>query len=158
MTTETPPTTRTHVRGASGGPVLRVLPKVVLGTAATTTLVALAALVVTGPEAALAAALAGLLVVGVFSFGVLTLAWVVRLLPAASLVVALVTYAAQLALVLVVVMALAEAETFAAPSVRGWLAAALVVGTTTWVVAHLWLASRQRIPVYDLPDPEVRDA
>jgi ATP synthase protein I len=97
-------------------------------------------------------------VVGVFSFGVLTLAWVVRLLPAASLVVALVTYAAQLALVLVVVMALAEAETFAAPSVRGWLAAALVVGTTTWVVAHLWLASRQRIPVYDLPDPEVRDA
>jgi ATP synthase protein I len=158
MTTETPPTTRTDVRGASGGAVLRVLPKVVLSTVATTTLVALAALVVTGPAAALAAAVAGLLVVGVFSFGVLTLAWVVRLLPAASLVVALVTYAAQLALVLVVVMALAEAETFAAPPVRGWLAGALMVGTTTWVVAHLWLASRQRIPVYDLPDPEVRDA
>lgn len=158
MTTETPPPTRTPVRGASGGPVLRVLPKVVLGVVATTAVVVLAAVVVTGPDAALAAAVAGLLVIGVFSFGVLTLAWVVRLLPAASLVVALVTYAAQLALVLVVVMAIADAEAFAAPAVRGWLAGALVVATTTWVVAHLWLASRQRIPVYDLPDPEVRDA
>lgn len=158
MTTETPRTTRTPVRSASGAPVLRVLPKVAASAVAATAVVVVAGLVVTGADAALAAAAGGLLVVGVFAFGVLTLAWVVRLLPSASLLVALVTYATQLALVLLVVTALGDAEPFAAPAVRAWLAAALVAATVTWVVAHLWLASRQRIPVYDLPDPGVSDA
>ena len=158
MTTETRTTTRTAVRTPSGAPVLRVLPKVVLWTSAASALVAVAALVVTGADAGLAAVLGGLLVVAVFSFGVVTLAWVVRMLPTASLVVALVTYATQLALVLLVVLAIADAEIFAEAPVRGWLAAALVAATTTWGVAHLWLASHQRIPVYDLPDPGVSDA
>lgn len=158
MTTETPRTTRTPVRSASGAPVLRVLPKVVASAVAATAVVVVAGLVVTGADAALAAAAGGLLVVGVFAFGVLTLAWVVRLLPSASLLVALVTYATQLALVLLVVTALGDTEPFAAPAVRAWLAGALVAATVTWVVAHLWFASRQRIPVYDLPDPGVSDA
>lgn len=158
MTTETPRTTRTPVRSASGAPVLRVLPKVVASAVAATAVVVVAGLVVTGTDAALAAAAGGLLVVGVFAFGVLTLAWVVRLLPSASLLVALVTYATQLALVLLVVTALGDTEPFAAPAVRAWLAGALVAATVTWVVAHLWFASRQRIPVYDLPDPGVSDA
>lgn len=158
MTTETRRTTRTPVRSTSGAPVLRVLPKVVLSAVSATAAVSLAALALSGSAALAAALVGGLLVVGVFAFGVLTLAWVVRLLPSASLLVALVTYATQLVLVLLVVTALADVEAFSAPAVRGWLAGALVAATVTWVVAHLWLASRQRIPVYDLPDPGVSDA
>jgi ATP synthase protein I len=132
----------------------RVLVIVVTATALTAGL----AVILTGPDGALAAAVGGLVALAVLAFGVLALAAVVRILPAASLVVALVTYAAQLAGLLVVFGALSESPAFAEPAVRGWLAGGLVVGTVSWVTAHLVLAVRQRIPVYDLPDPGVSDA
>jgi ATP synthase protein I len=71
---------------------------------------------------------------------------VAAVLPAASLLLALVTYAFQLA---VLTMALAVVARVADRTVTGWAAGALAAVTVVWTGCHLVLALRRRIPVYD---------
>jgi hypothetical protein len=68
------------------------------------------------------------------------------------LLLALVTYAFQLA---VLTMALAVVARVADRTVTAWAAGALAAVTVVWTGCHLVLALRRRIPVYDLP---VREA
>ena len=87
----------------------------------------------------------------VFALGVAAVGFVARLLPGASLLVALMTYALQLLVLALVVAAIDGADLSAETLARGWFAAAVIAVTLTWVVGQLVAATRQRIPVYDTP-------
>ncbi len=142
-------TTESKQDTTSGGSVL-------LGAAASALLVGAAAILVgalvSGTSAAYGALAGTLLVVAVFGFGSFTVNAVAGLLPAASLLVALLTYTLQ-----VVAMALAFAVLQRSGLLddaldRRWLAGAVIVGTFGWLLAQIVLAARTRIPVYELTD------
>ena len=84
-----------------------------------------------------------------FTLGVAVVGFVARLLPSASLLVALMTYVLQLLVLALVVAAIDGADLGAETLSRGWFAAAVIAVTLTWVVGQLVAATRQRIPVYD---------
>ena len=117
---------------------------------ASAVLVAVAA-VVHGGEAAAAAAVGAGLVLLVVSFGTLSLHVVASAMPAMSLLVALVTYVTQLAIVLLVFLAITRGDVFSSDQARGWLAASMVLATVVWTAAHLVLTARERAPYFDLP-------
>lgn len=146
MTTEAARTPRDHRGGPAtvlGGAALGSL---VLGLAAT----GVGALV-DGSAAAYGALAGTALVVVVFAFGSATVHAVAGLLPAASLVVALLTYALQLLVVLVVLSALDGSGLVGETLSRGWLAGAVICGALGWSFVQVALATRVRIPVYELP-------
>lgn len=147
MTTES----RASTRRSSLVPGVRVVARAAGLTAlAGALLVALAALV-HGGEAAAAAAVGAALVLLVVSFGTLSLHVVASAMPTASLLVALVTYATQLAIVLLVFLAITRGDVFSGDQARGWLAAGMVLATVVWTAAHLVLTARERAPYFDLP-------
>jgi ATP synthase protein I len=150
MTTETPrETARARRDGGSA-----VLVGAGLGTVAAGLLATLAGALVDGAPAAYGALVGAALVVVVFAFGSATVHAVAGLLPAASLVVALLTYALQLLVVLVVLSALDGSGAVGDTLSRGWLAGAVVVGALAWTFVQVALATRVRIPVYELPEPD----
>ncbi len=106
--------------------------------------------VVEGSAAAYGAAVGAGIAAAVFLLGSLLVNVVAGLAPSASLLVALLTYALQVVLMAVVFAALSRASAFSEPTARVWLAASVIAATVTWMVAHIWFATRQRIPLYDL--------
>lgn len=150
MTTETPrDTARTRRDGGSA-----VLVGAGLGTLVAGLLATLVGAVAGGSPAAYGALVGTALVVVVFALGSATVHAVAGLLPAASLVVALLTYLLQLLLVLVVLSALDGSGAVGDTLSRGWLAGAVIVGTLAWTFVQVALATRVRIPVYELPAEE----
>ncbi|WKN47333.1 hypothetical protein [Nocardioides sp. Arc9.136] len=146
MTTETPrETARTRRDGGTAVLLGAALGTVVAGLAA-----AAVGALVDGSPAAYGALVGSALVVVVFAFGSATVHAVAGLLPAASLVVALLTYALQLLVVLVVLSALDASGAVDDTLSRGWLAGAVICGALAWTFVQVALASRVRIPVYDL--------
>ncbi|GAA1938877.1 hypothetical protein [Nocardioides hwasunensis] len=109
------------------------------------------AALVHGAEPAAAAAVGAALVTLVVSFGTASLHVVASAMPTASLLVALVTYLTQLAIVLLVFLAITRGDLFASVASRGWLAASMVLATLVWTASHLVLTARQRVPYFDLP-------
>ena len=105
---------------------------------------------VEGSEAAYGAAVGAGIAAAVFLLGSLLVNIVAGLVPTASLLVALLTYVLQVVLMAVVFAALSQASAFEDATPRAWLAAGVITATLTWVVAHIWFATRQRIPLYDL--------
>ena len=139
MTTESKHSTRSGsspLLGALGSGVVAVL--LLVGAAA----------VVDGRPAVLGALVGGVLTLLVFALGVGLVSLVARLLPPASLLVALMTYVLQL-LVLGVCVGAIDASVDAATLSRGWFAAAVIAVTALWVVGQLVAATRQRIPAYE---------
>lgn len=148
--------TRPAGGGASAGPALASGLKV-LGAAAAGGIVAggltvLVAAAVSGGEAARLALIGAAIAVGVFAFGAFCVHVASALVPSAALLVALVTYAGQLVLVFAIFISLTREGGPADGPYRGWLAAAVVVCTLAWLVVQLVVATRQRIPLYDLPE------
>lgn len=143
MTTES-----THTTPFRGGSVL-------LGAAAAALVVGLATVLVgalAGGTAAAFGALAGtLLVVAVFALGAGAVHLVAGVLPAASLLVALLTYTLQVVAMALVFAALSGSGLLDSVLHRAWLAGAVIGGTVAWLVAQVVLTSRLRIPAYDLP-------
>lgn len=131
-----------------GGPVLLGA----AGAALVAGLVAILAGAVVGGSPAAYGALAGaLLVVAVFGFGSGVVHVVAGLVPAASLLVALLTYTLQVVAMAVVLVSLETSGLLDDALDRRWLAGAVIVGTLAWLAAQVVLASRLRIPAYDLP-------
>lgn len=147
MTTES----RATPRRSSLVPGVRVVVRAAALTVLAGVLLVVLAAVVHGAEAAAAAAVGAGLVVVVVSFGTLSLHVVASAMPTASLLVALVTYATQLAIVLLVFLAITRGEAFSGDQARGWLAAGMVLATVVWTAAHLVLTARERAPYFDLP-------
>ena len=111
-------------------------------------LVVLAALT-SGRPGVVGVAAGGVLTLAVFTLGVAVVGFVARLLPGASLLVALMTYVLQLLVLALVVAAIDGADLGAETLSRGWFAAGVIAVTLTWVAGQLVAATRQRIPVYD---------
>jgi ATP synthase protein I len=150
MTTESKPGTRTGLSpllGAVGAGAVAVLVLVV------------AASVTDGRPAVVGAAAGGVLTLVVFAFGIAVVGAVARLMPSASMLVALMTYALQLLVLALCVVAIDRADVGAETLSRGWFAAGVISVTLLWLVGQLVAATRQRIPVYDTTtEPAAADA
>ena len=147
MTTES----RAITSRSSLVPGARVVVRAAALTGLAGALLVVVAAVVHGGEAAAAAAVGAGLVLLVVSFGTLSLHVVASAMPAMSLLVALVTYVTQLAIVLLVFLAITRGDVFSSDQARGWLAASMVLATVVWTAAHLVLTARERAPYFDLP-------
>ncbi|WP_457206551.1 hypothetical protein [Nocardioides sp. P5_C9_2] len=141
MTTESKQDTR---RGASP-----LLGAATAGLVLVVLLVVLAGLL-DGSAGALGAAAGGVLALAVFATGTAVVQTVAQVMPAASLLVALMTYILQVVLMGAVAVALSGSGLVGEDLSRGWFAGAIIAVTATWMVAQVWLVGRQRIPVYDL--------
>jgi hypothetical protein len=131
---------------------------VLLGAAAVST-VACGVLVVAGALLAGSAAAYGALVgaglaLAVFLGGALTVDAVAARVPAASLLVALLTYTLEVVVMAVVFVGLSGSGLLGETLARGWLGAGVIATTLVWLLAQVALSSRVRIPVYDLPAGE----
>lgn len=122
-----------------------------LGALALGVLVAVVGGVVAGSPAAYGALVGAVLAVGVMAFGSSTVHVVAGLVPGASLLFALLTYALQLLVVLAVLAGLDGVAGPGEPLARGWLAGTLIGTVLGWLVVQVFLATRARIPVYDEP-------
>jgi ATP synthase protein I len=116
-------------------------------------LVALAA-VLTGPSGALGALIGTGLVATVFTFGAVAVGLVALVAPAASLLVALLTYTLQVVLVGMVYVGLSSGGALDGPVDARWLSAAVIACTLAWTATQITVTVRSRQPVYDLPSQQ----
>lgn len=110
-----------------------------------------------GPDAARGAAIGGVLAVGVFSFGAFTVDVVSRLLPAASLMVAMMTYTLQVVLMLAAFVALTRSGQLDAQIDRDWLAGTIIAGAMVWMLVQVRLATTARIPAFEPTSEQVAE-
>lgn len=141
MTTESKPGPRTGLTPLLGA--------VAAGVVAVIGLVIAAALI-DGRAAVVGAAAGGVLTLVVFALGIGVVGAVARLMPAASLLVALMTYALQLLVLAVCITAIDRAGVDDETLARGWFAAGVIAVTLLWIVGQVVAATRQRIPVYEI--------
>jgi ATP synthase protein I len=125
-----------------------LLAAVAAGAVAVLVLVVAASLT-EGRPAVVGAAAGGVLTLVVFALGIAVVGFVARLLPAASLLVALMTYTLQLLVLAPCVAAIERAGVGAETLSRGWFAAGVIAVTLLWLAGQLVAATRQRIPLYD---------
>jgi ATP synthase protein I len=116
-------------------------------------LVALGA-VLTGPSGAVGALIGTGLVASVFAFGAVAVGLVALVAPAASLLVALLTYTLQVVLVGLVYVGLSSGGALDGPVDARWLSAAVIACTLAWTTTQIAVTLRARQPVYDLPSHE----
>jgi ATP synthase protein I len=142
MTTETNQVTRYQgsrvLLGATAGSLVAGLGLTVVG--------ALSA----GSSAASGALVGTALAVLVFAGGSFVVDEVARVMPAASLLVALLTYTLQVLAMGLAFAALSRSGALDESLDRTWLAGAVIAGTAGWLVLQVVLATRVRIPVYEL--------
>jgi ATP synthase protein I len=115
--------------------------------------VALVGLAVDGVHALYAGLAGAVATVVVLALGALAVDVVARIMPAASLMLALLTYVCQL---LFLTVALAAVVGSADEDVTRWAAGGLIAVTLAWTVAHVVLATHRRIAVYDVALPSER--
>lgn len=145
MTTETRPVTRDWGTAA--------LVKTTLATALLGLGVTVVGALAVGSAAAYGAAMGTALVVAVFGFGTFTVNAVAALMPAASLMVALLTYTLQLVAMALAFVSLSKSGLFDETVDRTWLGCTVIACTLMWTMVQLVLSTSRRIPIYDLPDP-----
>jgi ATP synthase protein I len=143
MTTESKQDTRPGASVLLGAAAAAFLAGVVM------TLVAWA---VSDATAVRSVVLSTLLVVVVIGFGVFVLNTVASVMPGATVLVALVTYALQLVVMAAVVLQLVRSGMMVDTLDRRWFGGGVAVATLAWMVAQVVAATRARIPVYDLPE------
>ncbi len=153
--------TTTHPTGPRSGPgggTTRLL----LRAAATTALLgllgaAVAALVAGGPGA-VGVLVGTTLAVVVLLGGSLAVDAVAGVLPAASLLVALLTFALQVLVVLLVLLALERSGSLGVAVDRTWLGVTVIVATLLWLAVQVRLHVTTRVPVWDTPAGEAAEA
>lgn len=118
--------------------------------AAAVVVVAVVASLSDGRPGVVGATTGGVLTLAVFALGIAAVGFVARLVPGASMLVALMTYLLQLLVLALVVTAIDRSGVGPGTLSRGWFAAGVIVVTLAWLVGQLVAATRQRMPVYDL--------
>ncbi len=98
------------------------------------------AALVAGSAAAWGVTVGAVVVVVVFGFGMSITHAVAALSPALSLLVALMTYALQLVLLVVALLALERSGLLATTLDRGWVGGTIIVGTLVWSSALVRVA------------------
>ncbi len=143
MTTATPGYTPTR-RGAS-----------IIGPLVSTGLIGGSAVVlgalVSGSAAASGAAIGTLMVCLFFAFGAVVLGAVAKIAPAASLLIALLTYTLKVVLIGLVFVGLSSSGALERSVDARWLAGAVIACTLVWLIAQIVVTTRTRQPIYDLP-------
>jgi len=121
--------------------------------AAVTTVVGVLMVVVaalTGGAPASYGALVGTAIaVVVFSFGAFAVDAVARLMPVASLLVAMLTYTMQVLLMLLVFVGLNRSGVLDADVDREWLGGSIIVAVLAWTFAQLIASAKARILAYE---------
>jgi hypothetical protein len=107
-----------------------------------------------GTAAAYGALVGTLVAVGVFAFGAFAVDAVARLMPVASLLVAMVTYTFQVVVMALVFVAVNRAGLLESTLDREWLGGAIILGALTWSFVQVWATSSARIPAFE--DPAAR--
>ncbi|WP_372727674.1 hypothetical protein [Nocardioides sp.] len=148
--TERPPKMTTeskHDRRESGVAVLlgAALATLVIGLLAT-----LLGAVVSGGAAAAGALVGALIALTVFAFGSFVVNAVAGLLPSAALLVAVLTYALQVLMMGLVFIVISGSGLLDSTLDRRWLGGTIIAGALVWISAQVALATRRRIPAYDL--------
>jgi ATP synthase protein I len=133
----------------------------VLRTAAVVALVLLAligAAALVDRQAAYGAAVGAGVVLAVLGGGSAAVSVVARILPGASLLFALLTYTLQVVVLLTVFAGLDDAGLLDGSIDRRWLSGTVITGTLIWILVQILVATRARIPAYDVastpPSPE----
>ncbi len=150
MTTETTPARRARSRPRGTG----ILVAAALAASGSGVVLAVVGGAVSGSAAALGAVVGTGLAVAVFALGSFSVDVVAGQLPAASLLVAVLTYTLQVALMWLALVALSRSGLLGGALADTWLVAGVIAATAVWLGAQLLLATRARIPAYDLPDPD----
>ncbi|QCW50531.1 hypothetical protein FE634_09115 [Nocardioides dongxiaopingii] len=148
MTTATTPPhreARPHGVAALG---IAVLAGSVCGAAA-----ALLGLALDGSAGALGALVGAGVTLLVLATGFAVVDLVAGLMPAASLMVAVLTYTLQLGLLALLLVALGRAENLEATMSPPWFAVGVIAVALAWTVCLVVHATRARIPLYDEPAP-----
>ena len=148
MTTTARPSTGQPPRGTS-----QVLLKAGLCVAVAVAVVTVLGGVRDGSAGALGALSGGSLALCFLLFGSLVVETATRMAPQTAIVVALMTYTLQVALVALVFVTLKSSGAVDSTLSAGWLAAGVVVATVAWTVGQLVAASRARVLAYDIELP-----
>jgi ATP synthase protein I len=143
MTTATPGPSNAALAPGVRGAALAVL---AVGLVA----VATAALISTS-AAVLGAAIGALMVLVFFAFGAVTVNAVASVMPAASLLVALLTYTLEVVALALVFVGLSSSGLLDDEVDRTWLGLTAIASTLAWTTAQIIGAVRARQPAYDLP-------
>lgn len=113
----------------------------------------LLAALVSGPSAALGAGIGVAMVCVFFGFGTVVLGVVATIAPAASLLVALLTYTLKVVLMGLVFLALSRSGALDGAVDERWLAGAVIACTLAWLTCQIFFSMRSREPLYDLSAP-----
>ncbi len=105
-----------------------------------------------GSDAAFGALAGTGFVLAVFAFGSFAVQAVAQLMPAASLLFALLTYTLQVAAMALVFVALTRSGALDGPLDRHWFAGTIIGGAAGWLVGQVVLTTRARIPAFDLTE------
>jgi ATP synthase protein I len=147
MTTARSTTGPSTGHGSAGRQVrLPLLATVAVGLA-TVLLAAVAA----GASAAAGAAVGAAMVLLFFGVGAVVVNAVATVSPAASLLVALLTYTLQVVLVGLVFAVLSGSDGREGAVDTDWVGGSIIVATLVWLVAQIVSATRSRQLLYDLP-------
>ncbi len=146
MTTATPGPRYTSVAPGVRGAALAVL---VLGVAAV-----VAAALLSTTAATLGAAIGVGMVLCFFGLGALAVNVVATHLPAAALVVAVLTYTLEVILLALVFVALTESGATDRDVDPVWLGLTVIAGTLVWTFAQIFGATRARLPIFDLRESQ----
>ncbi len=114
-------------------------------------------LVSQGSTAAVGALLGAGVTLLVLATGFAIVDLVAGLMPAASLMVALLTYTLQVALLALLLAVLNRSSGVEETLDPEWFAAGVIVVALVWTVCLVVHQMRSRIPVYDLPDESARE-
>lgn len=115
-------------------------------------LVVLVAALASGEAASYGALVGSAIALVVFSFSAFAVDAVARLMPVASLLVALLTYTMQVLLMLLVFVGLSRSGALEDTLDREWLGGSIIVGVLVWTFAQLTASAKVRIPAYDTHD------
>ncbi|MGZ5418136.1 MAG: hypothetical protein ACXWDI_13230 [Nocardioides sp.] len=149
--TTAPQTTRSGPRPGSVGPVVL---KALGTTLAVGLILGLVAGLTGGAPAVIGVAVGTLMVCLFFALGAIVLDVVATLAPAASLLIALLTYTLKVVLIGLVFVGLKRSGLLEDSIDARWLGGAVIAGTLAWLAAQVFASTRLRIPAYDLPSRE----
>jgi ATP synthase protein I len=157
--TTAPQSTSPGPRAGAVGPVVR---RALVVTLAVSTAVAVAGALAVGTPALLGAVIGTAMVCLFFGGGAIVLDAVAALAPAASLMVALLTYTLQVVLVGAVFVGLRRSGLLEQAIDPRWLGGTVIAATLIWLTVQVVASLRTRIPVYELgvsnrlPEPAAR--
>lgn len=109
--------------------------------------------IMAGRSGLLGALFGGAMAFSFFVFGSLVVRATTRFAPQLVMLMALLTYTLQVALVALVFAALTSSGAMGSTLSAAWLAGGVAAATLAWIVGQLVATARLRVPVYDIDLP-----